>query len=424
MRRSGDYENTAPSAGQGRRKRAHRSILFAGLAFFLFCSTPAWNMGRVEVLHPVGVRSLTAFIQNKAQPGVMLWYPARRGPRFEPHAAFGRWMLRAERDAPPLEALLPVILISHDSAGHSLTQHELAAALAARGFAVIAPTHTGDSIENAGAMYTAALAWFRPVHLRDALAAALAEPVFTGILDAQRIGLLGVGAGALTVLQLCGVSLNPDAYAGYCAAGRTEAPENAYDPALCSSWAEERLGSFQTDMKKLGSMRRGRDNENEGVPWSGVKAAGLLAPGWLVMADSQRLAGLNLPVAALFAGHEELYPGPDKLMGYVPVRTAPEDTPKTPGETRRQKEKNPLLPLPFLEKLHYKVLEQADHYSLSASCPEDRHLGPPGMCGTLNGAEREQIIRERDAFFAAFFLSTLGGPLPKDQENNSLPQNP
>jgi predicted dienelactone hydrolase len=352
-------------------------FLCLALAFFL-CSALAQGMGRSPARYSVGVRSLAVLTSDNARLGVMLWYPTRRNSASY-HTSFGIWVLRAEKNVAPAPLLAPVILISHDMVDTNISQHEIASALASAGFIVIAPSHTGDSIENASAAYSAASLYYRPLQIREALDAVLEEPDFEGLLDTRRIGLLGSGAGALTVLQLCGVDLDYGAYARYCdSAGN--------DEALCSAWARSRMSRVQSDMAEIRS-RRGR--KAFAAPLPNVKAVGVLSPGWLSLADKNDVSAPRVPVAALFAGQGGLYP---------PVES---------GEDVLE-----LFPRPLYDSVSYQVLVEADHFSLRSECPPELLRDMPGICGRLSGIARDRLREKRDAYFVSFFQAVLGLPLP------------
>lgn len=347
------------------------SLLFC-CAFWILCPK-AMALGQRSGLYAAGVRSLALISSGKAELGALVWYPARpsgRGGR----ASFGRWALKAEKDAPPAGLAAPIILFSHDTAGHGLNNHELASSLASAGFMVITPTHAGDNLEEAWAMHSAALFYSRPRQMLEALAAVLADAELGALADSSRIGLLGAGAGSLTVLQLCGVDLDAPAYAAYCAA--------TVDEALCPRWAAERLARLPADLAGL-RARYGRRALARPLP--GVKAVGLLTPGWLPLAHKGELAALSVPVAALFAGQDELYP--------------------TAADAHEAEKLFPALPA---GGLRCRVLGGADHYSLGAACPQDMLEALPDLCSGVSEQERARLAEERDAFFAGFFRSALG----------------
>ncbi len=352
----------------------------AGLVLLLCCLAlpggQAQAMGTAPLPYAVGVRSLSVNTPNNAQLGVVVWYPSGRSNQASYETRFGRWIMRAEKNAAPARLQAPVILISHDMVSSSLAMHELATCLAGSGFVVVAPTHTGDSVENASALYSAALLYYRPIQLHQALFAVSRDPAFKGMLDLQRIGLLGAGAGALTCMQLCGVDIDPSGYTAYCEA------EN--DTALCSSLAVNRFARLNQDMREI----RAKHGNNAFVaPLANVKAVGLLTPGWLCLARRQTMAGLRVPVAALFAAEERLY---------APVRN---------GEDVLRH-----FPSPLYDSMNYQILEGVDHYSLASQCPPEMARQTPESCGAIRDEDREKLADIRNSYFSSFFLAALGMP--------------
>lgn len=347
------------------------------LAFFL-CPADVFALGRAPTHYNVGVRSLAVITPDHAGLGVMVWYPTQRLSA-EYHTSFGAWVMQAEKNVAPARLISPVIFISHDMVDTSLAYHELAASLAGAGFIVIVPTHTGDNAQNASAVYSAAALYYRPLQVQEALGAVLREPDFEGLLDTQRIGLLGSGAGALTVLQLCGVDLDFASYSRYCA--KTEG-----DDALCSRWARSRMSRFQSDMTEIRS-RHGRKAFVS--PLQNVKAVGLLSPGWLNLASKSDIAALRVPLAVLFAGEGGLYP------------------PVLSGEDVLE-----MFPRPLYDSINYQVLEGVDHFSLRSECPPEHLRDTPDSCGRLSGRARERVKNRRDAYFVSFFQAALGLALP------------
>lgn len=352
--------------------------LFCLVLTVFLCPVQAWGMGRSPSSYAVGVRSLAVITPDNARLGVAVWYPTQRNISSY-HTSVGMWTMRAEKNVAPARLISPVIILSHDMVDTNLAYHELAAALASAGFIVIAPTHTGDDVENASAAYSAAAFYYRPMQLREALSAVLREPDFNGLLDVGRIGLLGSGAGALTVLQLCGVDLDYDAYSRYC-------DERSDDAALCSRWARGRMPLLKSDIAEI-RARYGRKAFVASL--AEIKAVGLLSPGWLSLANKNDIARLRVPLAALFAGQGGLYPpvgsGEDVLL---------------------------MFPRPLYDSINYQVLKEADHYSLHSECPPEIRLSTPELCGRLSGRARERLGEKRDDYFVSFFQAALGVPLP------------
>jgi predicted dienelactone hydrolase len=95
-------------------------------------------------------------------------------------------------------------------------------------------------------MYTAELLRDRPRHLLRALETVLASPDFAPYVDESRIGLLGVGFGSITVLQLAGAMPDFSRLRGYCPGGEDYAGD-----AFCPSWTRQRLLELSGEMAAL-----------------------------------------------------------------------------------------------------------------------------------------------------------------------------
>lgn len=352
------------------------AVFFCLLPLLFLSASPVWSLGRGPSRHNVGVRSLAVITPDHARLGVVVWYPTQRATASY-QTSFGMWVMRAERDVVPARLLSPVILLSPDMVDSNLAYHEIASALASAGFIVVAPTHTGDNVENASAVYSAAALYYRPLQMHEALGAVLREPEFADRLDTGRIGLLGSGVGALTVLQMCGVDLDYAAYARYC-------DENWDDGALCSRWARSRMSRLRSDMQEI-RQRHGR--KAFVAPLAGVRAVGLLSPGWLALANKGELASLRVPLAALFAGQGGLYP---PVQGGEDVLA--------------------MFPRPLYDSVSYEVLREADHFSLRSRCPDEIRRDTPELCGLLSGRARDKAADKRDAYFVSFFQAALGLP--------------
>ena len=159
-----------------------------------------------------------------------VWYPGGSsgsdavmdGRRFE--ASSGK----------PTPGFYPIILLSHDTAGNRFDSGDLAAALAAQGFMVIAPTHDGDNMRDAGRTFSLESLADRPRFLLLALEAVLDSPDLGPLADESRIGLVGVGYGAITVFQLLGARPDPGLLAAYC-------PTVNHQDIFCASWSGRRM---------------------------------------------------------------------------------------------------------------------------------------------------------------------------------------
>lgn len=351
-------------------------LLFLSVLFI--CDDRALGMGSRPERYVVGMRSLAVVTPDHSSLGVVVWYPAQRTGK-QPRSRMGMWTVQAEQGATPARLVSPVIVISHDMMDMWLSCHELASALASAGFIVVVPLHTGDNAESASAVFSAASLYYRPLQVHEALDALLKEPAFKGLVDTQRIGLLGSGLGALTALQLCGVDLNYEAHQSYCA-------KVADQDALCGRWPLSRMYRLYAD---IDAIREKYGDKAFVAPLPHVKAVGLLSPGWMSFADRGGVSSLRVPLAVLFAGQGGFY---------APVLS---------GEDVLE-----MLPRPLYDSVNYQILPNVDHYSFSSECPPEVLADSPESCGRLAGAAREKVREIRDDYFVSFFQAALGVPIP------------
>lgn len=142
-----------------------------------------------------------------------VWYPTRRKSGT---VKVGDWNFRASRNAPVMEGPWPVIILSHDVTGSAWTHHDIAAALAARGFIVAAPTHDHDNGEDMALLFSDRELPVRALQLRAALDVVLEHPQIGPQADTSRIAFLGFGMPASAGLLLAGGEMTPDAWADFC----------------------------------------------------------------------------------------------------------------------------------------------------------------------------------------------------------------
>jgi|GEM_PF-2420180 Predicted dienelactone hydrolase len=214
----------------------------AGVALFLLLASTAQASGGKDSPLPVGMH--TFGIWNPATEeriDAAVWYPAR-GPGRTVHR-FG-WVVPFGSPRPIAEGFYPVILLSHDTASSRFANNDLAIALASSGFIVIAPTHAGDNINDCSRIYSAELLFERPQQLLRTLETVLASNEFAPYVDESRIGLLGVGFGAITVAQLTGMEPATHLLPQICSGP-------AANDFFCSTWSAEKLKSTAPVMEAL-----------------------------------------------------------------------------------------------------------------------------------------------------------------------------
>lgn len=168
-----------------------------------------------------------------------VWYPTRAQPVAN---VLEGWVVEAGKRGQIVHGFFPVVLVSHCMAGGRFAHNDIAAALAASGMIVIAPTHNGDNQDSTVDLYTAASLLSRPRNLLRALETVL-ESNIAPYVDESRIGVLGVGIGALTALQLCGAVPEFSALDDHCRSA------SAGD-AFCAPWVQKRLTLVKEEMNR------------------------------------------------------------------------------------------------------------------------------------------------------------------------------
>jgi predicted dienelactone hydrolase len=174
-----------------------------------------------------------------------VWYPGRAAAvEFVQEG----WVINSAKRGRIAPGYYPIVLISHDTAGSRFANSDLAVSLARAGMIVISPTHTGDSQAENNGIYTAKLLADRPHALLRALETVLENQDVGIYADTTRIGLVGVGFGCISVLQLLGLLPDFSTLEGYC---EGKSPEEGF----CSPWAAKRLARMPAAMLELAGKK-------------------------------------------------------------------------------------------------------------------------------------------------------------------------
>lgn len=403
-------------------RRVFCRILPLVLAIFLLfpvCETAARGTGP-KLPHP-GFRSIGLWDQSiPLRMDIAVWYPSSRLPG---ELLLEGWSIYVSRNGAGTPGKYPVILLSHGTAGSRLASHDLAAALARHGFMVIAPTHPTDNMDDTGGIHHAALFADRPRQLLLALMAVEQSPVLRPLMDRGRVGVLGVGAGAATALQLAGARPDLSRLASYCPDAPTENP-------LCSNWAKAFHPRMQAEFAALLAKepetftpalhvtpeQRSNDansnnpaqvadnGENAFFPapdlapdpgeihnptappleTQPVLAVGLLTPRLVALFPDESLQALTAPVGILTVSDDAAHSNEnslDRLQKLLRDRPASR------------------------ELLH------AGYFDVQAPCPPMFLDSFPALCGeTTPGAD--DFRQMRNEFFIRFFQKNLGFPIP------------
>ena len=207
-------------------------MLCLALVYAMALPAPALAKG-------VGLYTFGSFEDQGSRLDVTVWFPSRVEGSNSKIDGYTMAATRTSRIAP---GFYPVVLLSHDAAASRFAHHDIATALARQGMLVVAPTHPGDNYNDSSLTYTTRNLYGRPRDLLHALELVLASPEFGPYADESRMGIVGVGVGALTAMQLAGITPNFSGFEAYC----TNAPKA--DP-FCAPWVQKRLARVPDEMK-------------------------------------------------------------------------------------------------------------------------------------------------------------------------------
>ena len=379
-------------------------------------------MGSGKRLPNSGFRAVSIWNPaTKVRMDFGVWYPSPRGSR---DVTLDGWRLWVSKDGAATPGRYPLILLSHDAASCRLASHDLAAALARHGFIVAAPTHPGDNVTDARGFLSPNDFINRPRHLVVVMESIAGHPFFAPITDIRRIGVLGVGAGAATALQLAGAAPDLSRLHTYCP------EEHILDP-LCTTWSKQRHSTLERELATLlGSVGTERltprlvtaptqpdaqqhkepaqpatepeqplpsaDSDQimlqsvapgfmaTHIPKPSLLAVGLLTPGWIGLFPDNALKELSLPVGIFAVQNDIVYPH------------------ETSANTLLE-----LLP----QRPSSRILQNTGHFDVQAPCPPMHLETFPALCGT-QGPEAPNAHKLRNEFFVRFFQKHLGDPLP------------
>ena len=309
-----------------------------------------------------GFRTLGFWQQESGiRVDVNVWYPSVRAPR---SLSYAPWTIRGARNGKPVPGRFPLILLSHPSSGTRFSFHDTAAALAARGFVVAAPTHPRDCMANMDHLFLWEQLKNRALELSATMDLLLADKDIGPSIDPKRIGVLGYGSGATAALLLGGALPDCSGWMDYC----RKAP---LDDAYCYEQPRARMDSmcahFPLDPRSLTDPR--------------VKAIAAVGPVFGRLFSSQGLAGLHPHLLLVSLEHDDL------------------SIPSLHADALYER---------MGRKPAHLFLDKADMSLLMAPCPPSLANELPEMCHDELDPLRQQLFSTLTRRLAAFFLEWLG----------------
>lgn len=256
---------------------------------------------------------------------------------------------------------LPVVILSHGSAGWFGDRSDTALALAEAGFVAVALTHPGDNYKDSGDKIVQILL-NRPRQISDVLDYVTRDWPGHARLDEARIGFYGFSAGGFTGLVASGGTPDWRLFPIHCAAFPAE--------GVCRQGSAAVLSLPQVASRPAADWHH--DNR--------IKAAALASPSWAFAFDPASLGRIEIPVA-LWGGSEDHVIPFDSNVGYL----------------RRH--------LAHVATVH--DVEGAGHYSFLRPCGETARRQNPEICSDRPGFDRAAFQATFNRELVSFFQAAL-----------------
>ena len=301
------------------------------LVFLSYCSAVGAVAEKVNdsALSPVGMTT-RAFVDESrknwqgtgSRPlNTVIWYPAAANSRVEPFVAtiengkffgdpaLGKFFteIPVAVDATPLMdgQKRPLILLSHGSTSLGLSLMWLGNYLASHGYIVAAVNHHGNTAAEAQFLPQGfSLVWERPEDLTAILTKLLADPVFGGQIDPNRIGAAGHSAGGTTMIQIAGGTFDMDALIAYCNSSQSMGDATCEPRDLIRQTIAQMEVLKKTDPVVQESMRHEKESHRD----PRIKAVFAMAPAIGPAFTRRDLSGIKIPVQIVVGSGDDVTP--------------------------------------------------------------------------------------------------------------------
>ena len=284
----------------------------------------------------------------------LAFYPSS-GP--ERSSRIDGYRVNASEGAPIVIGRYPLLMLSHGNTGTPLALHDLASALARRGFVVVAVTHPGDNVHDHSRVGTMSNLYGRPLQISAAISASLADPFLAPYVSGEQVGMIGYSAGGETALILSGAQPDLERLRRYCL-------ERPQDTDACKT-----NGVLIADRADLSAEADPR-----------IHALLLMAP-LSLMFGRHALAQVKVPTL-IYSGDNDQLLAIDK-------------------NAQALARKLPVTP-------NYRLLAGAGHFVFMAPCDDEQREHMAALCTDPDGVDREGIHLSLQAEAAHFFSRTLG----------------
>lgn len=304
--------------------------------------------------HSVGMHRMVFADPLDARPVQALAFYPSSGP--ERNSRIDGYRVAASEGAPIASGRYPLLMLSHGNTGTPLALHDLATALARRGFVVVAVVHPGDNAHDHSRLGTLSNLYGRPLQISAAISASLADPLLGPYVSGEQVGMIGYSAGGETALILTGAQPDLDRLRRYCL-------ERPHDADACKTQGV--LIADRADLRAEADPR--------------IHALLLMAP-LSLMFGRHALAQVKVP-ALIYSGDNDQLLAIDK-------------------NAQALARKLPVTP-------NYKLLAGAGHFVFMAPCEDEQREHMAALCDDPEGVDRETIHLSLQEEAAHFFTRTL-----------------
>lgn len=265
-----------------------------------------------------GVREISVpALERGRDLAVTVWYPAGAGG--EPSLVGDNRVFKgapASINAPLAPGRFPLVVMSHGSGGRIQGMSWLATELAKAGFVVAGPNHPGTTSGDSTPADTPKL-WERTQDLSAVIDTLTADPQWSGVIDAGRIGVVGFSLGGSAAMEITGARASLDAYARYC---------DTYTKWDCAWFSggrgyvnDEAVEVDKVDLRAIDKARFEQSNQDRRI-----KSAVLIDPGLAQAYDKQSLKEIAIPMNFINLGSPGTIPEAviaDQLAALTPYGT-------------------------------------------------------------------------------------------------------
>lgn len=186
----------------------------AALAALVLAAVVYSVLTALDSARPVGFQTTRAKAAHGPAFGLAVWYPSNS--RAWPTTLLGTRLMKVAADGTVSGRGLPLIVLSHGNGGGPASHADLAMALAAEGYVVAAPMHTGDNYADQSGAAAATLFAGRVHELRATVDYLLTQWESHAHIDPQQVGAFGFSAGGFSVLAASGGRPDLQRVAAHC----------------------------------------------------------------------------------------------------------------------------------------------------------------------------------------------------------------